>query len=174
MKLGILSDTHVTKNFDKNKLFFLVNQLKEVFKDVDEIIHAGDISEDFFLNQIKEIAPVRCVRGNLDTIKGLKNFTKFTVSRYNIGVKHILPENLEEFVKIHDLNILIFGHTHQPLIKGTNFNLLLLNPGSPTKPKAPIERPGFLKPKARPSVITLKIDEDDILSTFIVNLKLNY
>lgn len=172
MKLGILSDTHVTKDFDNNKLLLLVNQLKEAFKGVDEIIHAGDVSEDFFLNQIKEIAPVRCVRGNFDTIKGLKDFTKFAVSRYNIGVKHKLPENLEEFVKNHDLNILIFGHTHQPLIKGTNFNVLLLNPGSPTRPKAPIERPGFLKPKARPSVITLNIDDEDILSTYIVNLKL--
>lgn len=173
MKLGILSDTHVTKDFDNNKLLLLINQLKEAFKDVDEIIHAGDISEDFFLNQIKEIAPVRCVRGNFDTIKGLKDFTKFTVTRYNIGVKHILPENLEEFVKHHDLNILINGHTHIPSIKGTEFNVLLLNPGSPTKPKAPIERPGFLKPKARPSVMILNIDEDDVLSTFIVNFKLN-
>ncbi len=173
MKLGILSDTHVTKDFDKHELFLLINQLKEAFKDADEIVHAGDISEDFFLNQIKEIAPVRCVRGNLDTIKGLREFTKFTVSCYNIGIKHILPENLEEFAKNHDLNILIFGHTHVPIIKGTNFNLLLLNPGSPTKPKAPIERPGFLKPKARPSVMTLSIDKDDILSTFIVNLKLD-
>ena len=173
MKLGILSDTHITKDFDNNKLFLLISQLKDAFKDVDEIIHAGDISEDFFLSQIKEIAPTRCVRGNCDTIKGLKDFTKFTVGRYTIGIKHELPDNLKEFAKNHDLSILIYGNTHIPKIKGTNFNLLLLNPGSPTKPKAPIEKPGFLKPKARPSVMTLNIDEDDILSTFIVNLNLN-
>ena len=173
MKLGILSDTHVTKDFDNNNLLLLDNQLKEAFKDVDEIVHAGDISEDFFLDQIREIAPVRCVRGNFDSIQGLEEFIKFSISRYKIGVIHILPENLEEFVKDNNLNILIFGHTHQPLIKGTNFNVLLLNPGSPTKPKAPVERPGFLKPKARPSVITLNIDEDDVLSTFVVNLKLD-
>ena len=173
MKLGILSDTHVTKNFNNNNLLLLINQLKEAFKDVDEIIHAGDISVDFFLDQIKELAPVRCVKGNFDNIPGLKDFIKFSVGRYKIGVIHILPKNLEEFVKNNNLNMLIFGHTHQPLIKGTNFNVLLLNPGSPTKPKAPVERPGFLKPKARPSVITLNIDEDDVLSTFIVNLKLD-
>ncbi|UCD01278.1 MAG: metallophosphoesterase family protein [Promethearchaeota archaeon] len=171
MKFGIISDTHITNSNDE-KLFLLINQLKKVFNDVDEIIHAGDICEDFFLNDIKEIAPVRCVRGNLDKIKDLEIFTHFTVGRYNIGVIHILPDNLEEFVKKYNLDILIFGHTHQPLIKGTEFNVLLLNPGSPTKPKAPLEKPGFRKPVARPSIITLSIDEDDILSTFIINLKI--
>ncbi len=173
MKLGIISDTHITKNYDNKKLTILINQIKKVFRDVDEIIHAGDICEEFFLNEIKELAPVRCIRGNLDNINGLDFFTKFSVNRYNIGVIHILPENLEEFVKEHDINILIFGHTHQPLMKVTDFNLLLLNPGSPTKPKAPVERPGFLKPIPRPSVITLNIDRDDVLSTYIINLKLN-
>jgi len=172
LKLGIISDTHITTEYDKDKLASLLNQLKEVFNDVDEIIHAGDICEEFFLDMINDIAQTRCVQGNLDNIKNLEKFAKFSVGRYNIGVIHILPENLEDFAKNNNIQILIFGHTHQPLIKGTEFNVLLLNPGSPTMPKAPLEKPGFKKPIARPSVITLKIDENDILSTFIINLKL--
>lgn len=172
MKLGIISDTHITTDYNKDKIASLINQLKEVFNDVDEIIHAGDICEEFFLDMIKEIAQTRCVQGNLDNIKNLDRFAKISVGRYNIGVIHILPENLEDFAKKNNIQILIFGHTHQPLIKGTDFNVLLLNPGSPTIPKAPLEKPGFKKPIARPSVITLKIDENDILSTFIITLKL--
>ncbi|MCK4380677.1 MAG: metallophosphoesterase family protein [Candidatus Lokiarchaeota archaeon] len=171
MKLGILSDTHITNNSEKDKTTSLINQLNQAFKDVDEIIHAGDVSEEFFLEEIEGIARTRCVKGNLDNIENLEIFKKFSIGRYNIGVIHILPDNVEEFTKKHSLQILIFGHTHQPLIKGTDFNVLLLNPGSPTEPKAPIERPGFMKPIARPSVITLNIDDDDILSTFIINLK---
>ncbi len=171
MKLGILSDTHITNDSSKDEISSLFYQLRKVFKDVDEIVHAGDVCEEFFLKELQSIAATRCVQGNLDNIKELKIFTKFTIGRYNIGVIHILPDNLEEFTKQHGLQILIFGHTHQPLIKGTAFNVLLLNPGSPTKPKAPLERPGFMKPIARPSVITLTIDENDILSTFIINLK---
>ncbi|MEE9377978.1 MAG: metallophosphoesterase family protein [Candidatus Lokiarchaeia archaeon] len=171
MKLGILSDTHITNNFKKEKITSLINQLNHAFKDVDEIVHAGDVSEEFFLEEIKGIARTICVKGNLDNIENLEIFKKFSIGRYNIGVIHILPDNVEEFTKKHSLQILIFGHTHQPLIKGTDFNVLLLNPGSPTEPKAPIERPGFMKPIARPSVITLNIDDDDILSTFIINLK---
>lgn len=172
MKLGIISDTHITSSDEKDKVTSLITQLKQVFKDVDKIVHAGDVCEEFFFNEIKRIAPTICVKGNLDTINNLEIFTKFSIGCYNIGVIHLLPDNLEEFAKKHALHILIFGHTHQPLIKGTDFNMLLLNPGSPTKPKAPLHRPGFMKPIARPTVITLKIDENDILSTFIINLKM--
>ncbi|MFX0028976.1 MAG: metallophosphoesterase family protein, partial [Candidatus Hermodarchaeota archaeon] len=99
-------------------------------------------------------------------------FIKISVSQYNIGIIHELPGNLEEFMRVNNLQILVFGHTHIPLIKGTKFNTLLLNPGSPTKPNVPPQKPGFLKPVARPTVITLNIDENDILSTFIITLKL--
>ncbi|MHA2393639.1 MAG: metallophosphoesterase family protein [Promethearchaeota archaeon] len=171
MKIGIISDTHIKSNSKENKVHSLIDQLKGVFKDTDKIIHAGDVNEKFFLQELEDIAPVSCVRGNVDNIEDLDDFIRFSASRYNIGVIHILPENLEEFMKKHELHIMIFGHTHIPLIKGTPFNTLLLNPGSPTKPKTPPQKPGFLKPVARPSVITLKIDENDIISTFVITLK---
>lgn len=172
MKLGIISDTHITNDDNKENISNLISHIKEAFKDVDTIVHAGDVCEIFFLNEIKKIAPTKCVKGNLDNINDLDLFTKFSVGKYNIGVIHQLPDNVEEFAKRYDLNILIFGHTHQPLIKGTEFNLLLLNPGSPTNPKAPPKRPGFMNPVARSSVMVLNIDENDILSTFIINLKI--
>ncbi len=172
MKLGIISDTHITNESNKEKVSNLIIHIKEAFKDVDTIVHAGDVCEFFFLKEIRKIAPTKCVKGNLDNINNLEIFIKFSTGKYNIGVTHQLPENVKEFAKRHDLNILIFGHTHQPLIKGTEFNLLLLNPGSPTKPEAPPERPGFMKPIARPSVMILNTDENDIISTFIINLKI--
>jgi len=172
MKYGIISDTHITSTTKKSQTNLLVNQLKDIFKDVDEIIHVGDVCEDFFLDELKNIAPITCVKGNIDKIENLEEFVRFSYSQYNIGVIHILPENLEEFMKKYELHIIIFGHTHIPLIKGTKFNTLLVNPGSPTVPKSPPQKPGFLKPVARPSVITLKIDENDVISTFIITLKI--
>ena len=170
-KFGIISDTHFTVN-DKSKLYSkLLNQLEETFNDVDEIIHAGDVCESFFLDDLENIAPVRCVRGESDKIPGLENFINFEVGKYTLGIIHKKPENIEAFFKENNIHILIFGHTHQPLITGTPYNTLLINPGSPTKPKAPIPKKGFEKPISRPSVITLNIDEDNILSTFIINIK---
>jgi len=171
VKFGIISDTHLSINDDVNLSKTLISQLKEIFLDVDEIIHAGDVIEPFILDLLKKIAPVRCVKGESDKITGLEEFIKFPVNNYNIGVIHKKPENLEDFFKKNDIHILVFGHTHQPLIKGTPYNTLLVNPGSPTKPKAPPPKRGFENPIARPTVITLKIDEDNILSTFIINIK---
>ncbi|MHA2036193.1 MAG: metallophosphoesterase family protein [Promethearchaeota archaeon] len=170
MKFGIISDTHITSNTTNDQIQALISQVKSAFIDVDKIIHAGDISEVFFLDKLKNIAPITCVKGNVDKIENLEEFIFFTYSRYNIGVIHILPENLEEFMKENNLHIIIFGHTHIPLIKGTKFNTLIVNPGSPTMPKSPPQKQGFLKPVARPTVITLKIDENDVLSTFIITL----
>ncbi|MFX1454821.1 MAG: metallophosphoesterase family protein [Promethearchaeota archaeon] len=172
MKFGIISDTHITSSTNKAKVKTLIENLKGAFKDVEQIIHAGDICEKFFLDKLSEIAPTVCVKGNVDNIEDLEEFVKFSHSHYNIGVIHILPEDLENFTRDHALHILIFGHTHIPLIKGTKFNTLLVNPGSPTAPKPPPQKPGFLKPVARPSIVTLNIDENDVLSTFIITLKI--
>lgn len=172
MKYGIISDTHITLNSNNEMVASLIKELKITFSNVDIIIHAGDVSEQMFLEELEKIAPVSCVAGNADYFGDLKQFIKIQADSYNIGVIHILPENLEEFSKEHNLQILIFGHTHIPLIKGTEFDLLLLNPGSPTKPKPPPQKPGFHKPVARPTVMTLNFDKDDIMSTYIVSLKL--
>lgn len=171
MKYGIISDTHITTNSPKDLQTSLINQLKATFRNVDSIIHAGDVSTPFFLEELEGIAPVSCVRGNVDEIETLEPFIKLLANHYTIGVIHILPENVEEFAKRHNLQIIVFGHTHVPLIKGTTFNVLLLNPGSPTKSKPPPQKPGFLKPVARQTVMTLTIDKDDVISTFIVTLK---
>lgn len=172
VKYGIISDTHITIKDDPEKINNLLSQLKKAFKDVDQIIHAGDICDRFFLEELTKIAPTKCVKGNLDKINGLDLFIKLTIRNYNIGVIHELPKDLEIFFKKNNLHILIYGHTHQPLIEGTPYNTLLINPGSPTHPKAPPQKKGFNKPIARPSVITMKIDENNILSTFIINLKI--
>jgi len=172
VKFGIISDTHITKNDNPEKIKVLLNQLQQAFKDVDEIIHAGDVCDDFFLEELKKIAPTKCVRGNLDDINDLEDFIIFSAGKYNIGVIHELPENVENFFKENNLHILVSGHTHQPTIQGTPYQTLLINPGSPTKPKPPPQKRGFDKPIARPSVITINIDKEGLLTTFIINLKI--
>jgi len=52
VKFGIISDTHITSEDDQEKVKALLDQIKDVFKDVDEIIHAGDVCEDFFLEEL--------------------------------------------------------------------------------------------------------------------------
>ena len=56
-KIGLLSDTHG----------YLHPDAFEFFKGCDEIWHAGDIVDDFILDELAAIAPtVRAVYGNCD------------------------------------------------------------------------------------------------------------
>ena len=171
VKYGIISDTHI--DFDSNSKD-LITQLKEAFDGVETIFHAGDIIDKEFLDCLKKIAPVKVVKGEDDKIEGLSTFLKFEVRGYKIGMIHKIPKDqtdLEGFCRKYDLidGILIYGHTHQPLIQGTSFNTLLLNPGSPTQPKAPEKIKGFKEPKARPTCILLTI-ENEIITSILVNL----
>lgn len=159
---------------DEKKAGKLIIELKRVFRDVDQIIHAGDICNLDFLNELEQIAPIKYVVGEDDNISNLQKFIKINSSYYDIGVIHKLPTALEEFCRKNNLigGILIYGHTHIALINGTDFNTLLLNPGSPTNPKAPNKVAGFKEPKARASVLTLEIDNKGIVTSFIINLSL--
>lgn len=170
MKYGIISDTHVTLKDDSEKIKHIITQLQRVFKDVDEILHAGDVNEPFFLDHLKKIAPVKCVAGEEDLNENLKKYIKFSTGSFNIGMIHKAPTNLEEFIAKEGVQILITGHTHAHLIENKPYKVLILNPGSVTFPRAPPEVKGFKKPMARPSVITLNINENEVISTFLINL----
>lgn len=173
VKIGIISDTHVSKEEPKLKYKSLIKQLEKIFKDVDEIIHAGDICEEWFIKELEKIAPIECIRGESDTLPHLKQLIKLKIGQYDIGVIHEPPEDMESFFMKNKINILIHGHTHYPIIQGTPYKTLILNPGSPTQPSIPPQKKGFMKPVARPTVITLNIDENSILSTYIITLKMD-
>jgi len=173
VKYGIISDTH-TENLNKKEINAFLKEIEHIFQDIDLIIHAGDIGSEKIIEKLKQIAPVKQVAGECDMGKNSKEFLFFSTKEFPnpIGIIHKLPEDLEKFCDESKLTggILIYGHTHKPVIKGTRFNVLLLNPGSPTVPEAPDQIPGFNKPVARPSVMKLII-EDEVVRTFIINLK---
>ena len=114
--IGIIADTHISSENEKEEVKYLLEEIKRIFKDVDEIIHAGDVCEGSFLEELNKIAPTRCVKGNMDYLE-LEVFIRFSVGSYNIGVIHTPPDHFEEFFNKKNINILIHGHTHQPIIK---------------------------------------------------------
>ena len=173
VKFGVLSDSLVTVKDSNEYKTKLIKKISKAFSNVDEILHAGNIIDYSFLNLLQEIAPVRYVKGSLDDVRDTPVFLKLTAGFYKIGLIHMKPENLESFFKQNEIHILIYGHTRQAIIENTPFNTMLINPGSPTKPIAPPPKKGFQKPNAKPTVITLEINEDNILSTYLINLKNN-
>jgi len=136
MLIGVISDTHIpyrATNIPK-KVF-------EEFKDVDLILHAGDIEELTVLDELKKIAPVKAVNGNCDYHPELNDFEVIKIENIKIGLTHgtVYPKGVTQqlyyLAKELGVDVLISGHTHRSLIKQVN-DVLLLNPGSPTQPRS--------------------------------------
>lgn len=133
MKIGVLADTHIP-----TKAKELPGRVIEGFKDVDLIIHAGDIVNRETLERLQEIAPLKAVAGNVDSHqlkKQLPERLELNLEGYKIGVTH--GHNLKGHIMdklgyiFPEADIIIFGHTHRPCnqrIEGQ----LYFNPGSPT------------------------------------------
>ena len=153
MKIGLISDTHITEKRGKLSIKIL-----DSFETVDLILHAGDISSQKVLDTLNSIAPTIAVEGNNDgTYKTLDlNPTEIIeTNNLKIVLNHgdKLPnENFNkhyEFAKKHNADILITGHTHTPHFEKIG-NILLINPGSPNKPI-----------KSDKSIAILTIDENE-------------
>ena len=123
MKIAVLSDTHN----------LLRQEVKEHLKNCDYILHGGDISREDILNQLKEFAPVRVVRGNNDKewADHLPSFLDIELGGLRIYITHKkkdLPKDLTPY------DIVIVGHSHQYkeewIDHGDGRKTLLLNPGS--------------------------------------------
>jgi hypothetical protein len=174
--VGIISDTHIpsrTKSLPK--------EIFEVFKDVDLIIHSGDIENLETIKELEKIAKVITVEGNMDqneTKEKLPEGILLKIYGWKIGVIHspfpfwlgshfnfIQEKTAQRLIEKEGFDILIFGHTHRPFLEELNFkgkdaerpkNILLINPGSATVP--------FF---TQPSVAILKINPQNFEAKII-------
>lgn len=137
MLIGLISDTHIP---DRAKQ--LPQNVLDAFKDVDMIIHAGDLTSLDVIEELETIAPVMAVQGNMDRSNGinLPKAKKLEVEGLKIGIAHgeVYPradtQQLVYLAKELDVDILVTGHSHQPKIEKTE-GVLLINPGSPIVPR---------------------------------------
>jgi len=136
MLIGLISDTHVNDRADE-----IPDSVFKAFKDVEFIIHAGDLTSKKVIDKLEKIAPVAAIRGNMDSVYDV-NLPKtkiINIDDLKIGIAHgvVYPRGDEQQLYYLALelgvDILITGHTHQSSIKKVK-DILLLNPGSPTVP----------------------------------------
>lgn len=149
MKIGVISDTHIQSSHDarytltdniKSNPEALYKLCEPYFKDVDAIIHAGDLTELEVLNVLKRFAEVYAISGNMDsdsvrTVLGEKRILEF--GKFRIGVMHGwgapdgLSDKIREKFSSNTVDCIIFGHSHRPYDKIED-GILMFNPGSPT------------------------------------------
>jgi hypothetical protein len=95
------------------------------------IIHAGDVGDPDILETLEAIAPVRVVRGNVDRESWTQRFPMtdlIEVGSCSIYVVHDLY-TMDIDPSAADIDMVIFGHSHQPSIEQQH-GVWLLNPGS--------------------------------------------
>ena len=121
MRLGIISDTHG----------LLRPEAVQALRGVSLILHAGDVGDPEILTQLKTVAPVFAVRGNVDTqtwARGLPLSAVVEAGGANFYMLHNL-QHLDLKPEVAGFQAVISGHTHAPEQNERN-GVLYLNPGS--------------------------------------------
>lgn len=126
MRLGIISDTHG----------LLRPEVFEVFHGVDRILHAGDIGPAGLLAELEAIAPVLAVFGNTDGFDlraRVPEFIETRIEGFDFLVVHghqlgsPTPEALH--ARWPGAEVIIYGHTHKPLLTLIDQVVTVMNPG---------------------------------------------
>ena len=135
IKIGVLSDTHIPVAARG-----IPEIIEHYFKDVEMIIHAGDLVELNVIEHLKNYTKqVIAVAGNMDPPiiqKTLPSKCVLDINNFKIGIMHGWgsPEGLRERIYStfnQKLDCLIYGHSHSPYNKMSD-GVLYFNPGSPT------------------------------------------
>lgn len=126
MRIGIISDTHG----------LLRPEVFEVFSGVDLILHAGDVGPPEILDDLRTIAPVHAVWGNTDGFElrqGLPEVLEQEIEGLSFLMVHghqlgaPTPEKLTD--RWPDALVVIYGHTHRPLLTLIDQVVTVMNPG---------------------------------------------
>ncbi|KRR14627.1 phosphodiesterase [Bradyrhizobium jicamae] len=129
--VGIISDTHG----------LLRPEAKRRLAGVDHIIHGGDIGRPDIISELRRIAPVTAIRGNVDTGDWATEYADTELVRLAgraIFVLHDLKTLRIDPVAC-GIDVVVSGHSHVPNINTVD-GVLYLNPGSagPRRFKLPI------------------------------------
>lgn len=126
MRLGVISDTHG----------LLRPQVFDAFAAVDHILHAGDVGSLDLLEELRALAPVTAVYGNTDGAElrsRLPSVATVQLDGFDIVVTHgdqlgsPTPEGLN--AAFPDAQIIVYGHTHRPLLTLVDVVVTVMNPG---------------------------------------------
>lgn len=121
MKLGVVSDTHG----------LLRPEVAPVLAGVQHILHLGDVGDEDILGELKKIAPVTAVRGNVDRSGACAKLPETEVLLFEGHYLYLLHDldTLHLNPAAARFSAVLFGHSHKPSIRRIK-DVLYFNPGS--------------------------------------------
>lgn len=132
MRLGVISDTHG----------MLRPQVFKVFEQVDHILHGGDIGRWDLIVELEALAPVTAVYGNTDDFdirNRVPQVAEVELEGFRIVVTHGDQLGTPTPAKLHDAfpaaEIIIYGHSHRPLLELVDKTITVMNPGGAGAPR---------------------------------------
>lgn len=142
MRILVVSDTH--KKHENLK------RVLESVSPVDLLIHLGDA--EGYEDMIGEMAgcPMEIVAGNNDFFSRLPREKELEIGKYRIWITHghhyyvnAGISDLMSEAEARGMDIVMFGHTHVPLIEYGE-HAIALNPGSLSYPRQEGKRPSYI------------------------------
>jgi len=132
-RIGLLSDTHG----------YIHPELPRIFKDCDEIWHAGDFGNHDTAETLRSIKPLRGVYGNIDGADvrmEFPEFLRFWCEEVDVLITHIggYPKNyapsVRNIMQTKPPTLFISGHSHiLKVMHDKKYNCLHINPGAAGK-----------------------------------------
>lgn len=117
-RIGVISDTHG----------MLRQEVKDVLKTCDVILHGGDINKQSVLDELSRIAEVHAVRGNND--KEWAQYIEECWQAELYGIRFVMIHKIKMLPEdIGDWDVAVYGHSHKCEEKREG-GRLWLNPGS--------------------------------------------
>lgn len=143
MRVLIISDTHGDDS--------AIVEVRRREPRIDVLLHAGDSlgSESFYQNYLRCITYF--VAGNCDGFCGLPSYESFVLGRHRVFMAHghryavygrDVSHELLRAAQEEGADILVFGHTHVPLVEKRD-GILCINPGSLSRPRQKGHRPSY-------------------------------
>ncbi|HEU4688036.1 MAG TPA: metallophosphoesterase family protein [Vicinamibacterales bacterium] len=124
MVIGLISDTHG----------LLRPEALAALRDAAVIVHAGDVGAARILAELRKLAPVHAVYGNVDDPADpqLSKTLSLEVEGLRIHVSHgheFGSPTPARLLATYDADVIVYGHTHRPLVHRLG-SRLVVNPGA--------------------------------------------
>ena len=114
----------------------------DVFREVDHILHGGDVGKWEVMVELQTLAPVTAVYGNSDDFDiraKLPQVAEVELEGFRVVVTHgdqlgtPTPAKLLEAFPAAE--IIIYGHSHRPLLELVDKTVTVMNPGGAGAPR---------------------------------------